>query len=72
MACCSRPLCRFFDDDAIAEPCWLSAIMDAFERSPPAIAVIGGSLHPIWEGCRRMWLADQAAYSLTIVDWGQS
>jgi glycosyltransferase involved in cell wall biosynthesis len=62
----------FFDDDAIAEPGWLSAIMDAFERSPPAIGVIGGFVHPIWERCRPVWLEDQVAYSLTIVDWGQS
>lgn len=62
----------FFDDDAIAEPGWLSAIMDAFERSPRTIAVIGGPVRPIWEEHRPVWLADQVACSLTIVDWGQS
>jgi hypothetical protein len=40
----------FFNDDAIAEEGWLSAIVDAFEHSPPSIAVIGGPVHPIWEG----------------------
>jgi glycosyltransferase involved in cell wall biosynthesis len=62
----------FFDDDAIAEPGWLSAIMDAFERSPCTVAAIGGPADPIWEASRPVWLADQVAYSLTIVDWGQS
>jgi glucosyl-dolichyl phosphate glucuronosyltransferase len=62
----------FFDDDAIAEPGWLSAIMNAFERSPPSIAVIGGPVHPIWEAHRPEWLADPVICSLTIIDWGRS
>jgi glycosyltransferase involved in cell wall biosynthesis len=62
----------FFDDDAVAEPGWLSAIMETFERSPDRTGVIGGPVHPIWEAHRPAWLADPVACSLTIVDWGQS
>jgi glycosyltransferase involved in cell wall biosynthesis len=62
----------FFDDDAIAGSGWLRAIWDAFERVPKSVGVIGGCVHPIWQGTRPPWLPDEIACSLTIVDWGPS
>jgi glucosyl-dolichyl phosphate glucuronosyltransferase len=62
----------FFDDDAIAGSGWLSAIRDAFERGPRSVGVIGGCVHPIWQGTRPPWLPYEIALSLTIVDWGPS
>jgi glycosyltransferase involved in cell wall biosynthesis len=60
----------FLDDDAVALPGWLGAIRRGFEGSPPDVAVVGGRVDPIWEAPRPAWLADEIAYSLTIVDWG--
>ena len=59
----------FFDDDAIAEPGWLKAILSGFKQVSPA-GVIGGPVVPIWSLPRPNWLADEIASSLTIVDWG--
>jgi glycosyltransferase involved in cell wall biosynthesis len=61
----------FFDDDAIALPGWLQAVLDGFEAEPRA-GVIGGHVHPLWEEHRPEWLMDAIAGSLTIVDWGAS
>lgn len=59
-----------FDDDAVAQPGWLAAIADAFERSPGDVGVIGGRVDPVWLAPRPDWLADEIAGALTIVDWG--
>jgi glycosyltransferase involved in cell wall biosynthesis len=60
----------FFDDDALAAPGWLSAIRDGFQTAPEFYGVIGGRVDPMWEQARPSWLADEIAFSLTIVDWG--
>ena len=61
-----------FDDDALARPGWLQAIRDAFARSSRSIGLVGGRVDPIWQGQRPVWLADEIAGSLTIVDWGST
>jgi glycosyltransferase involved in cell wall biosynthesis len=61
----------FLDDDAIARPGWLQAIRDAFACAPETIGAVGGRVDPIWEGERPVWLADEIAGSLTIIDWGR-
>jgi glycosyltransferase involved in cell wall biosynthesis len=66
----AAPYVVLFDDDAIAQPGWLAAIADAFERSPADIGVIGGRVDPVWLAPRPAWLADEIAGALTIVDWG--
>jgi len=58
----------YLDDDAVACPGWLAAIVDAFARTPDA-GVVGGRVEPIWEGRRPEWLADEIVVSLTVVDW---
>lgn len=58
----------YLDDDAIAEPGWLGAILRVFERpAPPGCA--GGPVRPIWEAARPPWLADELLSALTILDW---
>lgn len=64
------PLVAYFDDDAIAVPGWLAAVQAAFAAHPSEVGVVGGRVDPIWEQPRPSWLADEIAYSLTIVDWG--
>ena len=61
----------FFDDDAIAQPGWLAAIRDGFATAAASVGAIGGRVDPIWEQRRPLWLADEIAGSLTIVDWGE-
>jgi glycosyltransferase involved in cell wall biosynthesis len=62
----------YLDDDAIALPGWLAAIRDGFQVAPDKIGVLGGRVDPIWGKSRPSWLSDSIAYSLTIVDWGDS
>jgi glucosyl-dolichyl phosphate glucuronosyltransferase len=63
-------LVAYFDDDAIAVPKWLAAVRSAFAAHPSEVGVVGGRVEPMWEQPRPSWLADEIAYSLTIVDWG--
>lgn len=58
----------FFDDDAIATPGWLGAIEEAF-RSFPRVGIVGGRVDPIWKKERPVWLSDEVAVSLTLLDW---
>jgi glycosyltransferase involved in cell wall biosynthesis len=61
----------YLDDDAVAEPGWLGAIVEAFETSDRA-GVVGGRVKPIWERPCPPWLSDEIALGLTIVDWSPS
>jgi glucosyl-dolichyl phosphate glucuronosyltransferase len=61
----------YLDDDAIAEPGWLSAIKEAFE-SNPSLGVVGGPAVPIWEVDRPGWLSDDVAVSLAILHWSEN
>jgi glycosyltransferase involved in cell wall biosynthesis len=47
----------FIDDDAIAEPGWLQAIIDSFTDKSP-VACIGGPSSVIFEAARPIWLSD--------------
>lgn len=64
------PIVALFDDDAIAQPGWLAAVVGAFGRSNGDVGVIGGRVDPVWLAPRPTWLADEIAGALTIVDWG--
>lgn len=61
----------YLDDDAVACPGWLAALRAAF-RMLPAAGAVGGRVEPIWQGERPVWLSDEIAMSLTIVDWSES
>ena len=59
----------FLDDDAIAEPGWVSAIISGFNAHPEA-TIGGGPIDPIYEIPRPNWLNDRLAVYLTAIDWG--
>jgi glycosyltransferase involved in cell wall biosynthesis len=61
----------YLDDDAIASPRWLATIEEAFATMPDA-RVVGGRVEPIWEGSRPVWLSDDIALSLAILNWSDS
>lgn len=48
------PIVAFLDDDALATPGWLSAILDAFETEPRP-ACVGGPVEPWWENQKPNW-----------------
>ncbi|OXM13122.1 glycosyltransferase [Paenibacillus herberti] len=58
----------FLDDDAIAKPGWMGAIVDVFE-SDPAIGCVGGRIDPIWEGGEPAWLPDAFKTLYTVLDY---
>src|SRR5579875_2090422 len=43
----------FLDDDAIAEPDWLSSLMAAYDD--PTVLGVGGSVEPLWRAGRPDW-----------------
>lgn len=63
-------LIAFMDDDAEADPNWLTAILRGFARSDDVWAT-GGKVVPIWDAERPAWLGDDLLRSLSIIDWGE-
>ena len=61
----------YLDDDAVASPGWIEAILNAFHRYPNAGAV-GGRVDPIWEADRPDWLSNDLSLGLTILDWSSA
>ena len=59
----------YLDDDAIAEPQWLEEVLNAF-NSFEDVGVVGGRIAPIWEIPRPLWLGDELAGNVSVVDWG--
>lgn len=57
------------DDDAVAKPGWLRALLRAFEEVEPTPGCVGGRVTPIWEAPRPEWLSDRLALNLTMIDW---
>lgn len=47
----------FMDDDAVATPGWLEALLDVYAIHPEAW-VVGGKVLPVWDGERPVWLTD--------------
>jgi glycosyltransferase involved in cell wall biosynthesis len=60
------------DDDALAAPDWLRAIVDIFETVRPEPGCVGGPVDPIWEAPRPPWLSDELLTSLAIIRWGDT
>lgn len=70
MAAARAPVVAFVDDDAEADPGWLSALMDAWAKFPSAGAV-GGRIIPRWPaGERPSWLHESLLGYYSVVDWG--
>lgn len=59
----------FLDDDAVADPDWLAALLDAYAMHPEAWAV-GGKVLPVWESERPVWLTDDLLPQLSMLDLG--
>jgi glycosyltransferase involved in cell wall biosynthesis len=64
------PIIAFMDDDAIASPNWLEALLAAFKEFGTAARVIGGRVDPIWGAKRPAWLPDSLLGYVSVVDWG--
>ena len=62
----------YLDDDAIANPIWLSRILEVFETVVPQPGCVGGKAIPIWEAPRPDWLSNELATGLTIIDWSDT
>ena len=62
----------FLDDDARAEPGWLSALLDAFAAEPARPLCAGGRVVPIWEREPPRWLPAFALASLSVIDYGET
>lgn len=58
----------YLDDDAIASPDWLAAILAAWHISSPQVGLMGGKVLPIWEGDRPPWLRAQLLPYLSVLD----
>jgi glycosyltransferase involved in cell wall biosynthesis len=71
-ALCATPYIAFIDDDAIASPGWLEAILTVFEGHGSRTDIVGGRVNPIWGAPRPPWLHDAMLASLSIVDYGDA
>jgi glycosyltransferase involved in cell wall biosynthesis len=60
----------FLDDDAIADPVWAEALLDAFTNNGPDAKIAGGPVEPMYEIAPPQWLDDELAGHLTRIDWG--
>ncbi len=69
LAAARAPCVAFLDDDAVAEPDWLGALLRAFEALP-SIGCVGGLVLPRWEIPRPPWLHDALLPCLSVLDWG--
>ncbi len=53
VAACHGEVVAFLDDDAVAAPTWLEALLRHF--SNPGVVGVGGRLDPLWAGSRPRW-----------------
>lgn len=60
----------FIDDDAEADPQWLSKIIEAFEAGGCSLGAVGGPVYPVWETGFPSWAPDELLSLYSIVDWG--
>ena len=65
------PYIAYLDDDAVAEPGWLAAVLAAFAESE-TVAIVAGPIAPIWPQDRPDWLPEALEPTLTILDYGDA
>jgi glucosyl-dolichyl phosphate glucuronosyltransferase len=58
----------YIDDDAIADPGWLSQIPVAFEVGGPDVGCVAGRIDPIWGAPRPPWLHDHLLGCISVLD----
>jgi glycosyltransferase involved in cell wall biosynthesis len=66
----TAPIIAFMDDDAIARPGWLAAILAAYERFGDEAGAVGGKVNPIWEAPRPGWMHDDLLGLVSVIDRG--
>jgi len=59
----------YIDDDALAAPDWLEAILETYQLHPDAVAV-GGKVMGKWEGPIPTWFDSTCERAVSVVDWG--
>jgi glycosyltransferase involved in cell wall biosynthesis len=62
IALCSGSLLAFLDDDAAAEPDWLSASIPHF--ADPSVVGVGGKITPIWERGAPRWFPEELLWTV--------
>lgn len=60
----------YLDDDAVADPGWLAALLDAYAAFPDAWAA-GGPVRLAWHAHRPAWLGDELLPMLSRLDLGE-
>jgi glycosyltransferase involved in cell wall biosynthesis len=65
----TAPYVAYLDDDAVAAPEWLEALVAAFETVRPTPAAVGGRIDPIWESPRPPWLSDSLLDMYSVCDY---
>jgi glucosyl-dolichyl phosphate glucuronosyltransferase len=61
----------FLDDDATADPGWLTAMRTAWGQASGQTAMIGGPIRPDWDGgLRPAWVSDHLLWIVTSLDLG--
>lgn len=53
----SGTVIAFLDDDAVTEPGWLAALLDAYQD--PVVIGAGGPVEPLWRAPRPSWFPDE-------------
>jgi GT2 family glycosyltransferase len=66
----NSPIVAYLDDDAVACPEWLEAMLAGFATGDD-VAAVGGKVNPIWGAPRPAWLHDQLLELLSVIDWGR-
>ena len=66
------PIIAYIDDDAVAEPEWIGALIEAFDSLGEAFAGVGGRVLPVFEGTPPAWLNDKLLSYLSVVDLGMA
>jgi glycosyltransferase involved in cell wall biosynthesis len=56
----SAPILAFLDDDAVAVPGWVDAMLKAFSSGRPRTVAVGGRIELEWAKPRPTWLPDSA------------
>jgi glycosyltransferase involved in cell wall biosynthesis len=69
VALAGAPYVAFIDDDAVAAPSWLEAIVRAFTEVAPRPACVGGKIEPAFAIPRPGWFPDELLGFLSVVDW---
>jgi glycosyltransferase involved in cell wall biosynthesis len=60
----------YLDDDAIADECWIDALICAYESQRPVPAAVGGPVRLKWEAPEPEWMNPSLRFPLGFLDWG--